>query len=233
MQRTSAIILSACMLVLMACSQAGAGSNQAGEAQSGAQSEPMVNISTDFGEILIKLYNETPAHRDNFLKLASEGFYDGSLFHRVINQFMIQGGDPTSKDADAGQPLGSGGPGYTLPAEILPGLIHKKGALAAARQGDQINPERRSSGSQFYIVHGRVFNSQELEVLEQRMGAPLTEDQRRIYSTTGGAPHLDNAYTVFGEVVSGLDVVDKIATVQVGPADRPANNIAMKVTVVK
>jgi cyclophilin family peptidyl-prolyl cis-trans isomerase len=233
MQRTSAIILSAYMLVLMACSNAGAGSNQVSEAQSGVQSEPVVKISTEFGDILIKLYNETPAHRDNFLKLASEGFYDGSLFHRVINQFMIQGGDPTSKDAVAGEAVGSGGPGYTLPAEIKPDLIHKKGAVAAARQGDQVNPERRSSGSQFYIVHGRVFNSQELQVLEQRMGAPLTEDQRRIYSTTGGAPHLDNAYTVFGEVISGLDVVDKIAAVQVGAADRPANNIPMKITLVK
>lgn len=218
-------------IVLLACSQAGNSRQQ--QDQNPAETETRVMISTEFGDIVIKLYNETPVHRDNFLKLAREGFYDGTLFHRVINQFMIQGGDPTSKQAVAGQPLGSGGPDYTLPAEILPGLIHKKGALAAARQGDQINPERRSSGSQFYIVHGRVFSFEDLDIMEQRSGTAFSDKQRNVYTTTGGAPHLDGAYTVFGEVVSGLDVVDRIAATPTGQADRPVTDIPMTITVIE
>lgn len=232
MKTFSALILYS--LIFLGCSSKGTGNNQAENHQNASQpTEYRVKISTELGDIVIRLYNETPAHRDNFIKLARDGYYDGTLFHRVINQFMIQGGDPASKDAPAGQAVGSGGPGYTLPAEIIPGLIHKKGALAAARQGDQVNPERRSSGSQFYIVHGRVFNEQELEVMQQRAGVAFTEDQKRIYSTLGGAPHLDNAYTVFGEVVSGLEVVDSIAASQTGAADRPVQNIPMKVTVIE
>lgn len=232
MKTISAFILSSIMF--FACSNAGSGKNQSENNQNPSQSaEYKVKISTELGDIVILLYNETPAHRDNFIKLARDGYYDGTLFHRVINQFMIQGGDPSSKEAPAGQAVGSGGPGYTLPSEIIPGLIHKKGALAAARQGDQVNPERRSSGSQFYIVHGRVFNQQELETMEQRAGVTFTEDQKRLYSTMGGAPHLDNAYTVFGEVVSGLEVVDRIAATQTGAADRPVQNIPMTVTVIE
>lgn len=222
------IILS--VFILCACSQTGNGKSQNDNEQ---EKEYKVRISTDLGDIVLKLYNETPAHRDNFLSLTKDGFFDGTLFHRVINQFMIQGGDPSSKEAQAGQPLGSGGPGYTIPAEITDGLIHRKGALAAARQGDQMNPERRSSGSQFYIVHGRTFTPEELEVFAQRSGMALTELQKSVYTTVGGAPHLDNAYTVFGEVVSGLDVVDKIATTQTGPGDRPVNDIRMTVSIVE
>jgi cyclophilin family peptidyl-prolyl cis-trans isomerase len=222
------IILS--LFVLCACSQAGSGNNQSDNQQ---DQEYKVKISTDLGDIVLKLYNETPVHRDNFLSLTRDGFFDGTLFHRVINQFMIQGGDPSSKEAQPGQPLGSGGPDYTLPAEIIEGKIHRKGALAAARQGDHVNPERRSSGSQFYIVHGRTFTHEELDVLAQRSGMVLTDLQKSVYSTVGGAPHLDNAYTVFGEVVSGLNIVDKIAATQTGPGDRPVNNISMTVSVVE
>lgn len=230
MRQIATVVLS--FFMLFACSQPGSSNRQQVQEPNPA-TEPRVIISTEFGDITIKLYNETPVHRDNFLKLAREGFYNGTLFHRVINQFMIQGGDPVSKDALPGQPLGSGGPDYTLPAEIIPGLIHKKGALAAARQGDQVNPERRSSGSQFYIVHGRVFSHEDLDIMEERTGAGLSARQRDIYSTVGGAPHLDGAYTVFGEVVSGLDVVDRIATTQTGAADRPVKDIQLTISVME
>lgn len=212
-----------------ACSQAGSSHGQSASQHDGSK----VQISTEYGDIVIRLYDETPIHRDNFIKLAKEGFFDGTLFHRVINQFMIQGGDPLSKDAQPGQSLGSGGPGYTLPAEILPGVYHKKGAVAAARQGDQINPERRSSGSQFYIVHGRVFSNEEIDVMQQRAGITFSEAQRNLYSSVGGAPHLDGGYTIFGEVISGLDVVDRIAGVQTAAADRPVKDIQITVTVIE
>lgn len=216
--------------MLCACSQSGSGKSQNDSSQ---EQEYKITISTDLGDIVIKLYNETPAHRDNFLALTRDGYFEGTLFHRVINQFMIQGGDPTSKEAQPGQSLGSGGPDYTLPAEIVEGKIHRKGALAAARQGDHVNPERRSSGSQFYIVHGRTFSHEEMDVMSQRSGVAYSELQRTIYTTIGGAPHLDNAYTVFGEVVSGLDVVDRIATTQTGPGDRPVKDISMTISVVE
>ncbi|HMC97413.1 MAG TPA: peptidylprolyl isomerase [Flavobacteriales bacterium] len=191
-----------------------------------------VEIRTELGTIVVALYNETPQHRDNFLKLVREGAYDSLLFHRVIPGFMVQGGDPTSKRAGAGAMLGNGGPGYTLPAEIVPGLVHKKGALAAARQGDQENPEHRSNGSQFYIVQGKTFTPEELQPIEQRnasYGIPLTysEAEKRTYSSAGGAPHLDGAYTVFGEVVQGLDVIDAIAAQPCDARDRPLKDIRM------
>lgn len=192
----------------------------------------MVQIITDFGTMKIKLYNETPQHRDNFLKLAREGAYDGTLFHRVISDFMIQGGDPTSKGATAEQQLGMGGPGYTVPAEILPQLFHKRGALSAARTGDQMNPQRRSSGSQFFIVQGKVSTPEELAQLESR-GFVFSPEQKQAYTTTGGVPFLDAQYTVFGEVVEGLDVIDKIAAVQKGAADRPLTDIKMTVKVIE
>ncbi len=194
--------------------------------------ERIVQISTRYGDIKVKLYNETPKHRDNFIKLAEQGFYDGTLFHRVIKEFMIQGGDPDSKNAQPGQMLGSGGPGYTIPAEIIPGMIHKKGALSAARQGDQVNPKRESSGSQFYVVQGKKWTDEELKMFEQR-GLKLTPEQQEIYKTIGGTPHLDNSYTVFGEVVEGLDVIDKIAAVPTAPGDRPLEDIKMTVKVIK
>jgi cyclophilin family peptidyl-prolyl cis-trans isomerase len=183
-----------------------------------------VIISTEYGDITMALYNETPQHRDNFLKLVNEGWYNGSIFHRVIQGFMIQGG--SGKD-------GRQDPGYTIPAEIVAKYYHKRGALAAARTGDQVNPERRSSGSQFYIVQGRVFSDQELNNLEMQTGRKLTTEQRKTYTTVGGAPHLDGAYTVFGEVISGMEVVDKIAAVQTGPGDKPLKDIKMTMRVVK
>lgn len=191
--------------------------------------ETMVIISTDYGDMKIKLYDETPLHRDNFIKLAKEGFFDGLLFHRVIPQFMIQGGDPTSRDAKPGQQLGAGGPGYTIPAEFNPNFIHKKGALSAARQGDQVNPKRASSGSQFYIVQGRTASAQEL----QRGGIQYTPEQIKVYAEQGGTPFLDGQYTVFGEVVEGLDVIDKIAAVRTAPGDRPIEDVKFTVKVVE
>ena len=233
------------------------------------------------GDIVVRLYDETPIHRDNFVKLVKEGYYDGTLFHRVIKDFMIQGGDPDSKGAPAGKMLGVGGPNYTLEAEIKDGLFHKRGALAAARQGDEVNPERRSSGSQFYIVWGQVYNEGQLrqyakqmrmqkvqaafnelaaqhrdEIMQMRRernraglqelqdklvaeaeakvtGEGLTEEQRKVYSTIGGTPHLDGQYTVFGEVEEGLDVVEMIQNTATGRGDRPIDDIEMKISFIE
>lgn len=183
-------------------------------------------LQTSYGEITIRLSDSTPLHRDNFLKLVKKGYYDSTLFHRVIQNFMIQSGDPKSKNAPAGQPLGNGGPGYTVPAEIRVSLFHKKGVIAAARMGDNVNPQKASSGSQFYIVHGKVFTDAGLDSLETiRLGGKkLPAEHRSVYKTIGGSPHLDQNYTVFGEVIKGLDVVDKIAAVQTSKGqdrDRP------------
>lgn len=235
-----------------------------------------VLLETTFGEIELALYNETPQHRDNFIKLVNEGAYDGVLFHRVINNFMIQTGDPDSKTAAADALLGSGGPGYDLPAEIVyPKLFHKRGALAAAREGDETNPERKSSGSQFYIVTGRRYSEYQLNAMIERLAdqskgmkfqslarerwleieslqaqgdstalmslqnelinqteewyaknpVQFTQQQIDAYSTMGGTPHLDGSYTVFGEVVRGMDVVDKIQNVATGKNDRPVDDV--------
>lgn len=235
-----------------------------------------VRITTTLGDIVVRLYDETPLHRDNFIKLASSNYYDEVLMHRVIKNFMIQGGDPDSKGASASAHLGAGGPDYTIPAEFNTALIHKKGALAAARQGDEVNPEKRSSGSQFYIVTGEVYSAGKLTQMEKQMeqqqlqgifnqlvvenrskildmrknrdnaglmalqedlqkqtmakakeiGAPkYTPEQREIYTTIGGTPFLDQNYTVFGEVIEGLDVVDKIQNVKTQPGDRPCEDI--------
>jgi peptidyl-prolyl cis-trans isomerase B (cyclophilin B) len=240
-----------------------------------------VNIQTMLGDIIVRLYDESPIHRDNFIKLVKEGYYDGTLFHRVIKDFMIQGGDPDSKGAPAGKMLGVGGPDYTLQAEIQDGLFHKRGALAAARQGDEVNPERRSSGSQFYIVWGQVYNENQLrqfskqlrmqkvqdvfhalasdhraEIMQMRreknraglqelqdklvaeaesqVGSDgLTENQMKLYSTIGGTPHLDGQYTVFGEVEEGLDVVELIQGSATGRADRPLDDIEMRMVVIE
>ena len=241
-----------------------------------------VKIQTTLGDIIVRLYDETPQHRDNFVKLAKEGYYDGTLFHRVIKDFMIQGGDPDSKGAPAGKMLGVGGPDYTIEAEIKSGLYHKRGALAAARQGDEVNPERRSSGSQFYIVWGQVYNEGQLrqfskqmemqqmqavfnalakehhdEIMQMRrernraglqelqeklaaeaeaqvkaQGAGMTDEQRAIYSTVGGTPHLDGQYTVFGEVEEGLDIVEMIQQSKTARGDRPVDDIEMRVVVI-
>lgn len=261
--------------------------------------EVKVLISTSMGDIKLKLYNETPGHRDNFIKLVNDHTYDSVLFHRVIKDFMIQSGDPESKNAKPGVMLGNGNVGYTLPAEIAPKLIHKRGALAAARQGDDVNPKKESSGCQFYIVHGRLFTNADLDMYEQRTNTQtqqqvkqqlfnviisksenqglktkfmkyqtegkmdslqvlltttvepmiqkemeaqkiqlpvfrFTEEQRKAYTTVGGAPHLDGAYTVFGEVIEGMDVVDKIAAAPVDNMTRPVTDIRIiKASIIK
>lgn len=201
-------------------------------------------ISTSLGDMVLKLYDETPEHRDNFRKLAAEGFYDNTTFHRIIENFMIQGGDPNSKDDD---PMndGQGGPGYTVPAEFNSDLFHKKGALAAARTGDQVNPQRRSSGSQFYIVHGQVYDDAMLDRVEQQIWATMqgfkfSDAAREAYTTVGGTPQLDMQYTVYGELVEGMDVLDKIAAASTARKtgepvpgaliDRPSEDITMTVT---
>lgn len=250
--------------------------------------ENLVVISTPKGDITLMLYDDTPKHRDNFLKLASEGFFDSTLFHRVINGFMIQGGDPDSRHAVAGVELGNGGPGYDIPAEITPAHFHRRGVLAAAREDDKINPKRLSSGSQFYIVQGKVFTQADLDMVEKEqnsmtkqrifvnvMDKPenlklrnqffspdakkdsahfqylldtlnliinkeyvlipefrLSDEQREAYTTLGGTPHLDGKYTVFGEVVSGMEVVDAIAREKTDKNDRPLTDIPMKVKIV-
>ena len=244
-----------------------------------------VKIETTMGEIVVELYNETPKHRDNFIKLAKEGVYDSTLFHRVIRQFMIQAGDPESKTANDTAQLGGGDVGYTVPAEFVPKFFHKKGALAAARMGDDVNPERASSGCQFYIVTGRKFReSQLLDMAGQKNNARMdtlfnqlarkhmkeiyrlrkagdenallelqdkleaeayalykeeepfmfTPEQISVYSTIGGAPHLDGAYTVFGQVLEGMETVEKIEGTKTGKADRPVENVRiLKATVLE
>lgn len=258
--------------------------------ESKSMKNPIVTFETNYGTIKVKLYNETPLHRDNFVKLAEEGYYDSVLFHRVIGNFMIQAGDPNSKGAAAGAMLGTGGPGYTIPAEFNTNFIHKKGALAAARLGGPQNPNKESSGSQFYIVVGQQVPVEQLDAMEankveqakaeaiqnllykpenktvlqeliqlqqandrdnfmakynafaeQNKDAlaaiktiSYTKEQKEIYSTIGGTPHLDMDYTVFGEVVEGLDVVDKIAVVKTDRANRPLEDVIItKVTVEK
>ena len=248
--------------------------------------EKLILIETAYGNIKIRLYNETPQHRDNFIKLVEKHFYDSLLFHRVINRFMIQGGDPDSKNAAPKKILGEGDVGYTIPAEFNPRLIHKRGVLAAARNGDEENPEQASSGCQFYIVQGKTFNDSLLDVVCRRItrmkaynkvvrnkenkelfkkfdlytkqenvdsikitkalidkltdtevrNTPLyefTAEQKRIYSTVGGTPHLDGSYTVFGEVTEGMDVVDKIAAAPRDKNDRPLTDIRMTISIVK
>ena len=203
--------------------------------------DQFVLISTSMGEMKLKLYNDTPMHRDNFIKLAKEGYYNGMMFHRVMNDFMIQGGDPESKGAAPGQNLGKGGPGYTVPAEILHNRIHKKGALCAARKPDRVNPEFASSGSQFYIVEGKVMDPNTVVSLEQRRNTSLAEDQQwsytddqvHTYSTIGGAPHLDGTYTVFGELVEGFETLDAISAMATDKMSRPTSDITMQVMFVQ
>ena len=186
--------------------------------------ETLVVIHTTQGDITAKLYNDTPLHRDNFIKLVNEGWYEGSPFHRVINQFMIQGGG--NKD-------GKQDPGYTVEAEFRPNHFHKKGVLSAARMGNQVNPEKRSSGSQFYIVQGRVYDDRYLNAVTAQTGQTFTEEQKAAYSTIGGTPHLDGGYTVFGEVLTGFDVIDKIAAVETGKGDVPVVPITMTIEIIE
>lgn len=189
-----------------------------------------VLLETDMGDIRIVLSDSTPLHRDNFVRLVEEGYFDSLLFHRVIENFMIQGGDPDSRYAEPGARLGEGGPDYTVPAEFrYPELVHRRGVLAAAREGDDVNPLRASSGSQFYIVWGRVFTDEQLDKVQRRLdergGVTLTPEVREIYRTEGGCPHLDGSYTVFGMVVEGLDTVEAIQRVETDDNDRPLRDV--------
>ena len=193
--------------------------------------KPRVEFQTTMGTFVVTLFNETPLHRDNFLKLVREGYYDGLLFHRVIRNFMVQAGDPDSRQAPAGKLLGEGGPGYTLPAEIDPFLYHWRGALAAAREPDNVNPQRRSSGSQFYIVWGKVQQPDELAAVNEQIkentggATEITPERYQTYRSRGGTPHLDGQYTVFGEVTSGLKVIKKMQAVNTDSNDRPLQDV--------
>lgn len=189
-----------------------------------------VKISTKHGDMVLILYNETPLHRDNFIKLVKSKYFDGTLFHRVIKGFMIQGGDPESKTAKPGAMLGNGGPAYTIPAEFNNKLYYKFGALAAARDN---NPQKASSGSQFYVVEGRKISDDELNYYEKQRNMKYTDEQRNKYKTVGGTPQLDGGYTVFGEVISGFEVIGKIAGVAKDKFDRPNEDVKMTVTIVK
>ena len=212
----SIFILAAAVFVLGACS-----------GKKGVAEESMAVIETDFGKITVRLYDSTPKHKENFVRLVREGYYDGLLFHRVIQGFMMQGGDPGSKNAPAGAMLGNGGPGYTVPAEI--GRKHFKGALAAARMGDAANPHRASSGSQFYIVQGKPVGSADLQQMAAASGVHYTPEEMQTYAQRGGTPFLDGAYTVFGEVVEGMEVIDAICSQPCDPANRPLKDVSMKI----
>jgi cyclophilin family peptidyl-prolyl cis-trans isomerase len=201
-----------------------------GLAACGGDGNSYALIETDYGNMKVLLYDETPKHKENFIKLAKDGFFDDLLFHRVINGFMIQGGDPDSRNAPPNKMLGGGGPGYLVDAEIA--FPHFKGTLAAARTGGASNPEKKSSGSQFYIVQGTPQQETMLSQMENFKGIKYTPAQREKYKTLGGRPDLDQEYTVFGEVVEGMDVIDKIAAVPTGQADRPVQDVKMKVSIV-
>lgn len=202
----------------------------AGFSQKKSKKDDLITIQTDQGTMHLILFDETPKHKENFIKLAKEKFYDGLLFHRVIENFMIQGGDPESRNAEAGKALGKGGNNYRIPAEFNPKLFHQKGALAAARDN---NPQKESSGCQFYIVQGKKWSRTELDKQSARAARAITEEQKKVYETVGGTPHLDGSYTVFGQVIDGMEVIDKITSFPRDDRDRPEKNIAMKVSVKK
>jgi cyclophilin family peptidyl-prolyl cis-trans isomerase len=189
-------------------------------------------IKTSYGECILRLYNETPKHRDNFIKLTKQGFYNGTLFHRVIQDFMIQGGDPDSKKAKPGAALGEGDVGYTVDAEFRDSLFHKKGVLAAARDN---NPKKASSGCQFYLVEGKRFTDEQLDKMEETRlkGRKIPPAQREWYKSVGGVPHLDQSYTVYGEIVSGINMVDRIAAVKKDEKDRPVQDVPMTVSLLR
>lgn len=223
MKKLFPLLFIAAAIAFSACSS----SNKA----SMAQKETKIEIRTDSGTIVVKLYNQTPIHRDNFIKLVKAKFYDSLMFHRVINEFMIQGGDPESKHAQKGAGLGDGGDDMPrLTAEIVPGIYHKRGVLAAARDN---NPEKKSSACQFYLVQGKKYTHEELLKLQERRKLTLNEDQMKLYETVGGTPWLDGNYTVFGEIISGIEVVDKIARMKRDASDRPLIDIRMYMRVLK
>jgi peptidyl-prolyl cis-trans isomerase B (cyclophilin B) len=232
---TLQFIFASAAIFVLACS---------GFAQSASQFEPQedrvkVEITTAFGIMTLELFNETPLHRDNFVKLVNEGFYEGLLFHRVMKDFMIQGGDPKSKEAPPGARLGSGGPGYTMPKEIDSRFVHVKGALCAARQPDRVNPEFASSGSQFYLAQGRVTSPNQLATFASRItestGEPFAymPDQVEAYSRLGGTAFLDMNYTVFGQVTQGLEVIDAVTAAAVDKNNRPLEDVVMSIRVLK
>jgi cyclophilin family peptidyl-prolyl cis-trans isomerase len=193
-----------------------------------------VEMITDKGTIVIRLSDSTPLHRDNFLKLVKQGFYDSIIFHRVIKNFMIQAGDPDSKHAKAGEELGNGDLNYTIPAEFRPSLFHYKGVIAAARNGDDVNPKKASSASQFYLVEGKKFTPETFPKAEKRAVRKITDEQKETYMKIGGTPHLDGGYTVFGETIKGLDVIDSIAAVKTDSNDRPLTDVhIVKVRLIK
>lgn len=192
-----------------------------------------VKLTTDSGTIILMLYDKTPLYRDNFVKLVKEKFYDGLLFHRVVNNFMIQGGDPDSKNAKPGIHLGDGSLNYTIPAEFDTSLFHKRGALAAAREADESNPKKASSSTQFYIVDGQTFTNGQLDRVEEKNKIHIPQNHREFYKTIGGAPFLDMSYTVFGEVIRGMDVVEKIANAPKDENNRPLHDIKMAMTIIK
>lgn len=193
----------------------------------------LVRIQTPEGDMIAELYDATPAHRDNFTRLAEEHFYDSLLFHRVIEGFMIQGGDPLSRRSQSGAQLGTGGPGYQIPAEFVDTLLHYKGSLAAARMGDQVNPEKKSSGSQFYIVQGNPVPKESIRNIEQQKGIHYTEEQKARYEEVGGTPFLDHDYTVFGRVLEGMEVIDRIAARKTDRANRPLEDVPMVIRVIR
>jgi len=259
----SSSIINACFLVCLFMSNCS------------ANGPTKIVIITEYGDIELQLFEKTPQHHDNFVKLVKEGFYDGTLFHRVIKGFMIQGGDPNSRNAEPNARLGVGGPDYTVPAEFVPEYIHKRGALAAARQGDHVNPLKASSGSQFYIVQGKVFNDEELNNVELQIAQgmarqmysqylaeeeeamrkagqtvdpnvaheraagrattfllenpfKMSDEDRQTYKTIGGAPHLDGEYTVFGEVIKGMEIIDRIAELETDDSSRPKTDVRIR-----
>ena len=233
------LIYTICLLITVSVSAQKSNKNDKSEskkatskdAKTPASSEHEVLISTSLGDMKVRLYDATPQHRDNFVKLTNAHFYDSLLFHRVISNFMIQGGDPLSKNAAPGAQLGMGDNGYTIPAEFVDSLFHKKGAICAARTP---NPEKASSGCQFYIVQGQALTLEQINQMTQQRGITLTDAQKKIYSTLGGTPFLDKDYTVFGEVYEGLDVLDKIAAVKTAPGDRPIQDVyILKMTLIK
>ena len=280
MKKVNKLILFASILTFIL-----AGCGEKATLEKTADTEYLITISTPMGDMKAILYDETPQHKENFIKLVEEGYYNDLLFHRVMKGFMAQGGDPDSKNADSSTQLGRGGPDYLIPAEIKPGLFHKKGALAAARQNDQVNPEKKSNGSQYYIVHGKVYQPNQLAqfridmrqlgryfrqiladqeymevrnnvmalqqeqdfdgiqalmiemkpVIEEKFQVeldlgPFSKEQEEAYTSIGGTPQLDNEYTVFGEVISGLEIIDKICDVKTNKANRPTEDLPMKVS---
>ena len=235
MKKTIFYCIALSIIALISCSSPkkvktanGADAKEAAEQitpNNNTQEMTKVLLKTTLGDITIALYDDTPAHRDNVHKLVNDKFYDGVLFHRIIKGFMIQGGDPDSKTAKPGQRLGSGDVGYTIPAEFVPAHFHKRGAVCAARMGDNVNPQKASSGCQFYIVDGTVYDNDKLNMIAQRTGKTFSPEQVQAYTTIGGAPFLDGDYTVFGEVINGMEVVDKIASQQKDGADRPLEDI--------